>query len=259
MRNIKTNRNIQSAYNDQYDDHDGPLTKWRDLAGKYKSQNIIKVVNGRSFQKILDFGSGTGSILEYLDGNAQFGQFSAIEISNNAIAQLKKKKLNLKEVKEFDGYDTGYSDNEFDLALCMHVIEHVEYPRLVLREIGRISKYQVFEIPLDYIINVDKKLKTFLKFGHISIYTPSLFRYLLKSEGFIIENEIYSPSNKETLEFSWYQHRNLDRTLKTKLLIHLHTNQGKIARLLFGKAISNEFFHSTYTCLTSKSEELNIF
>jgi len=257
MKSIKVSKNIESEYNEQYDER---ITEWRALGAKYKFQNLLNVINGKTFGKVLDFGAGEGSILEYLDKNVQFETLHAAEISDSGIAQIKKRQLNkLVEVVKFDGYNTKYSDDEFDLVICSHVIEHVEHPRLVLREIKRIGKFQVFEIPLDYSKNVDVKIDHFLGYGHINIFTPSLFKFLLKSERFTIENELYSPIEREVLEFNWYQNMGLKKTLKRKVLSYLYTNKSKIARLLYGKSRSDEFYYNAYTCFTGKSGELKIF
>ena len=67
----------------------------------------------------------------------------------------------LLEIKQFDGYNLPYDDNQFDLAICSHVVEHVEHPRKLLSEIKRISKNQVFEIPIDFSLRVDRRFKHF--------------------------------------------------------------------------------------------------
>jgi len=256
MSSIKTSKNIQDAYDEQYDER---MTKWRELGGKYKSKNIIQVANGRSFKKVLDFGAGEGSILQFLDNNKQFETLYALEISESGINQIKNRNLNnLIEVKKFDGYKTAYADDEFDLAYCAHVIEHVEHPRLVLREIQRISKFQIFEIPLDYSRFVGNQVEHFLGYGHINIFTPALFQFLLKSEGFEIHEETHSSIAKEVLEFNWYQNMKLKPTLKRKIQAYIYSNRSKITRKLFGKSIANEFYHSAYTCFTSKTGKLKI-
>ena len=257
MKDIKTSANIQATYDEQYDDR---MTLWREIGGKYKSQNILNIIKGQSFKKVLDFGAGEGSILKFLNESSLFEELFALELSDSGITKIKKRQLKkLKEVKKFDGYITEYSDNEFDLVYCSHVIEHVEHPRLVLREIKRISKCQVFEIPLDYSKNVDTKIKHFLGYGHINIFTPSLFKFLLKSEGFTIENELYTNTAKEVIEFNWYQNLGQEKTLIKKILLHFVSNKAKIARVLFGDKISKEFYNSAYTCFTNKSGYLKIF
>jgi ubiquinone/menaquinone biosynthesis C-methylase UbiE len=257
MKGIKTSTNIQTGYDEQYNDR---MTLWREIGGKYKYQNILNAINGKSFKKVLDFGAGEGSILKFFDESSLFEELYALEISDSGIAQIKKRELKkLRELKKFNGYNTEYSDNEFDLVYCSHVIEHVEHPRLVLREIKRISKYQVFEIPLDYSKNVDSKIKHFLGYGHINIFTPSLFKFLLKSEGFTIENEIHTDTAKEVLKFNYYQNLGLKKNIKRKIFIHLVSNKSKIARVLVGDKKSKEFYHSAYTCFTRESGDLKIF
>lgn len=257
MKDIKTSINIKSAYDEQYDEK---MTSWRELGGKYKAQNILNVIKGKSFKKVLEFGAGEGSILKYLDGSDLIEELYALEISDTGIAEIKKRKLKkLKEIASFNGYNTNYPDNAFDLVYCSHVMEHVEHPRLVLREIKRISKYQVFEIPLDYGKNLDARIDHFLAYGHINIFTPSLFKFLLKSEGFEIQEELHSSVQKEVLAFSWYENLELKRSLKRKIMMYLALNKTKIAKLIFGDRKSKEFHHTAYTCLTEGSGELKIF
>jgi len=257
MKKVEITKNVQDAYNDQYTDR---MTKWRELGASYKSRNIISVVKGRTFSKVLDFGAGEGSILSQLDGHEAFGHLYAVEISDSGIAQIKKRGIkSLVEVKKFDGYTTPYADNEFDLLYCSHVIEHVEHPRLVLREIKRISKAQVFEVPLDYGKTLGRKTAHFLAYGHINIFTPSTFKFLLNSEGYEVIEELHANTPKEILEFNWYQNMNLKKSLKRRVLASVLSNKAKLAKLLLGKARANELYNSSYTCFTEKSGELVIF
>lgn len=257
MDNIKISENVQNAYNEQYNDN---IAEWRRIGAKYKFKNIIDVCNGKEFEKILEFGAGEGSILQFIDSSHLAKKLYALEISDSGIEQIRNKKITkLVEAVKFDGYHTKYDNNEFDLVYCSHVIEHVEHPRLVLREIKRISKHQVFEIPLDYSKDVDKKLKHFLSYGHINIYTPSLFKFLLKSEGFNIINEVYTNIDKEAHQFQISQNNGNKNSLKIELLSRLLANKGKIMKLLRGKKWAQEFSYSAYTCFTEADKEINIF
>src|SRR5262245_19293246 len=177
---LEAARTLQSAYDELYTDE---LTEWRELGGKYKAENILNVCEGRSFGRVLECGAGEGSILKYLDSCGAFEELYALEISDSGIAQIKKRNLsNLKEVRKFDGYEAPYPDKYFDMCYCSHVIEHVEHPRILLRELARVSNFQVFEIPLEYSVGIDKRVADFLSYGHINVFTPSLFKFLLKSE-----------------------------------------------------------------------------
>lgn len=183
------NLNIQDAYSKQYSDE---MTDWRELAGKDKFNNIYSISQNLSFKNILEVGAGEGSILKWMEFNKFSNDLYAVEISDSGIEQIKKRNLqSLKEVKKFDGYHLPYTDKFFDCVICTHVLEHVEHPRTLLREIKRVSKYQIFEIPIDFHLKIDQenKMKQALATGHINIFSPSLFRFLIKSEGYTILKE----------------------------------------------------------------------
>lgn len=192
---------IKETYNNQYLNEN---REWRNLGGKQKSQNIINLCSQIKFKNVLDVGSGDGAVLNFLDKNNFCDEITSIEISDSGIEAIKEKQLkSLKNVQKFDGYKIPFSDNVFDLALCSHVIEHVEHPRILLREIARVSKYQYFEIPIDFSFHVDMKLKHYLDYGHINIFTPSLFKFLLKSEGYEIIDEKFLFSSKELVKYQF--------------------------------------------------------
>lgn len=250
-------KTLQSAYDEQYTDK---MTEWRELGGKYKAENILNLCKNHKFTKVLECGAGEGSILKFLDASHVFSELHAIEISDTGIQQIKKRNLGgLKEVKKFNGYEIPYSDKEFDMVYCSHVIEHVEHPRILLREIKRVSKFQVFEIPLDYSIGVDENVKHFLSYGHINIYTPSLFNFLLKSEGYEIINDILTHTNKEVIRFSWYKNLKRKKTITNELALQLGSFLKLMRRIKLGKKRYRENGYSAYTCLTKETGDLKIF
>ncbi len=250
-------KTLKSVYNEQYTDK---MTEWRELGGKNKAARILNICKNYNFSKVLECGAGEGSILKWLDASDEFSELFAVEISDTGMQQIQKRHLkNLKETRKFNGYEIPYSDKEFDMTYCSHVIEHVEHPRLLLREIKRVSNFQVFEIPLDYSAKVDEKVKHFLSYGHINIYTPSLFKFLLKSEGYEIIAEILTHTDKEVIRFNWYKNMNLERTLKRELLLQLYPFLNLLSRIRLGNNRYREDGYSTYTCLAKGVSELKIF
>ena len=248
---------LQSAYDEQYTDK---MTEWRELGGKHKAANILKVCGDHKFTKVLECGAGEGSILKFLDASNAFSELHAIEISDTGVHQIQKRNLQrLKEVKKFNGYEIPYLDKEFDMVYCSHVIEHVEHPRILIREIKRISRFQIFEIPLDYSIGVDKNVKHFLSYGHINIYTPSLFKFLLKSEGYEIIDETLSHTDKEVIRFNWYRNMNLKKTFIRDMKLQLHSFRKLLKRIKLGEKHYKETGYSAYTCLAKGLGDLEIF
>lgn len=223
---MNTHQNLTNAYDTQYA---SGTTAWREIGAKYKVRHIQTVTAGKHFERILEVGAGDGAVLAQLEKIDIANRLAAVEISQEGITHIQNRKLTkLDDLQLFDGYRLAYPDQYFEAVVCTHVIEHVEHPRLLLREIKRVSKYQIFEIPIDFSSKIDKKTSHFLGYGHINIYTPALFRFLLLSEGFEIladlcsiwEAELWhleAQINKQKMSalryYSWYALSLAKRTL----------------------------------------------
>jgi len=254
---VHLSKALQSAYDEQYTD---TMTEWREVCGKYKAANILKVCRNHRFAKALECGAGEGSILKFLDESGTFSQLAALEISDSGVARILQRKLpRLKDVRKFDGYTIPYPDKTFDMAFCSHVLEHVEHPRILLRELKRVSNFQVFEVPLDYSASVDRKTGHFLSYGHINIYTPSLFRFLLKSEGYEIVSELLTHTSREAIRYNWYRNMALRKTWWRELALGLFPLAVFTRRMLWGRKRFEEFGYSAFTCLAQGISELKIF
>ncbi|MDB5272070.1 MAG: Methyltransferase type 11 [Chitinophagaceae bacterium] len=196
---FKITDQLAGVYDKQYSEES---RQWRELGAKGKAENILEIAKGMSFKNVLDVGSGDGSVLAYLDSKKFNSNMYSVDISSSGVEEIKKRNIpSLKEVTCYDGFHIPYPDNHFDLTICSHVIEHVEFPRLLLREIKRVSKYQILEVPIDFSLNVDKKVEHFLAYGHINIYSPQTFRFLIKTEGFEIIKDLKAVYTNELLNF----------------------------------------------------------
>ena len=192
---------LKSMYDSQYSDC---TEEWRKIGAVGKAANIMKLTNGQSFASVLEVGAGDGNVLAQLAGRGFSSRLSAAEISDSAIRQIKKKGIpGLEDVRKFDGYRLPFAYQQFDLAICSHVLEHVEHPRELLREIRRVSRQQVFEVPIDFSHRVDKKFHHFYEYGHINIFTPALFNFLLYSEGFEVVKSKGTMYRREVIDFQY--------------------------------------------------------
>jgi len=253
----KLNSTLDAAYDEQYS---GELSEWRELGGKYKARNIVEMCQAHTFRKVLECGAGEGALLEYLDRANIFDELYAIEIAEGGIDGIRKRNLvHLREVLKFDGYRIPYPDKSFDMAYCSHVMEHVEHGRILLRELRRISGFQIFEIPLDYSMDVDRHAQHFLSYGQINIYTPSLFKFLLKTEGFEILDEKFSRITPEVVRYNWYHNMKLKKSIRREFMLKLDPFFQLLRRIRRGRAWYQEFGFSAYTCLTRGVGELKIF
>jgi ubiquinone/menaquinone biosynthesis C-methylase UbiE len=249
--------NVKTAYDEFYEKHD---EAWRMLGAKYKAQHIIDVCHGRTFKKVLEVGAGDGSILKLLADQDFSPEYHAVEISESGVERIKSRKIKgLKSVHLFDGYKLHFEDNSFDLVILSHVLEHVEHERLLLRELKRVTRHIVIEVPLDYRAGVDKRIKHFLAYGHINMYTPTSLRYLLSTEGFVVEDDLTSMIPPEVTKFNTYLNQKKAKSIVTDLKISAEFSVKSGLAKVFGKKL-DEKLANAYTVLCKKEDKhVNIF
>ena len=248
---------FQEAYEDFYSNND---VAWRMLGAKYKAQNIVDVCKSIEPKKVLEVGAGDGSILHFLNEWNFAPEIYALEIAPSGVEKIKERNLkNLKEVQVFAGYNIPYAEDSFDLIILAHVLEHVEHERLLIRELKRVAKHIVIEVPRDYKFGVDKRLNHFLAYGHINMYTPTLLRFLLKSEGLETVSDKSSIITPEVTFFNDFINRKIKKTFVKQLKVKLEYNVKTILCKLLGRK-KEEQLANAYTVLVQKSEkDIKIF
>lgn len=252
MQASQLSGNVKNAYDEFYKKHD---EEWRMLGAKYKAQHIIEVCNGQQFKKVLEVGAGDGSILQYLSDANFAPEYFAVEISDSGVEHIAARQIkNLTSVQVFDGYKLPFDDNAFDLIILSHVLEHVEHERLLLREIKRVARNFVIEVPIDYKTNVDKRIKHFLAYGHINVYTPTSLRYLLQTEGFEIKSDLTSIIAPEVTRFNAFNNQKKPKNFINSFKIAAeYTLKNTLIKLNPG---FNEKLANAYTVLCTKTDKL---
>jgi ubiquinone/menaquinone biosynthesis C-methylase UbiE len=246
---------LKSSYDSFYVGLD---EQWRMLSARYKAQNILDVCGTQQFAKILEVGAGDGSILYYLDQWSFAPEMHALEISQSGVEQIQNRNISsLKSVQIFDGYTIPFGDEEFDLVILSHVLEHVEFERMLLREIKRVSKCVVIEVPRDYRFGVDKRMKHFLSYGHINMYTPTSLRFLVQTEGFEPINDKISLIEPEVTKFNTYVNQKKRRSLIRSIKIDLEYFVKRVLVQIGGREW-HEGLASAYTVLLRKTGNSNI-
>jgi len=248
---------VKSAYNDFYTKDD---SEWRMLGAKSKAANIVAVCKSIHPAKVLEVGAGDGSILHFLN-EWNFGrQLYALEIADTGVEKIRERGMDrLVEAKSFDGYVIPYADDSFDLVILSHVLEHVEHERILIRELKRIAKNIVVEVPLDYRFGVDKRMKHFLDYGHINMYTPTSLRFLLQSEGLKVVADTLSMTPPATTKFNEFVNKKAPKAFSRIMKIEMEYRIKKLIGNLMGIR-KEEQFANAYTVLTQKSNQtLQIF
>lgn len=181
MKETTVNDSLKSLYDDYYHKSNGTLIK-RELTALDTVKHIQSVCDISQSQKILDVGAGEGSLLECLSKLDYNFQLYGVEISTSGIENINSKKISkIVEVLQFDGYTIPYPDKYFDLAVCIHVLEHVEHERLFINELKRVANRVIIEVPLEHTFRVSRAIQGGKLYGHINFYTVDTFLNIIET------------------------------------------------------------------------------
>lgn len=187
----------RALYSDYYEANSS-LQHKRSLSAESTVEHIIDVSAGSHWSRLIDVGAGNGSVLAKLDEAGLADELYAVEISETGVSAIKDLKLKkIRETKLFDGYRIDFPDKFFDVAICIHVLEHVEHERLLLRELARISKEVIIEVPLDGGLKISNNIKVGYKFGHLNYYTVPGLLFLLETAGLLPKQHLVTTSSAD--------------------------------------------------------------
>ena len=190
---------LKANYEDFYLSRD--VAEWRRLGAIDKTANILKLCHAIPHDTVLEIGAGNGAILENLSAKGFAREYRALDISSSGVELIRRKHIpGLSEAATFDGYRTHYADDQFDLVILSHVVEHVEHPRLVLYEAARVGKRLFVEIPLEDNARLADDF-AFDHVGHVNAYSRKTMRRLLQSCRFRVLGETVANHSKAIYRF----------------------------------------------------------
>lgn len=158
---------------------------------------MLPVINKINPKRILDIGSGAGTLSLLLA--SQGHKVVGIDFSEEAIKKSiqSAKYLNLQSRVDFLNYDflNYISNKQFDLILCLEVIEHILDEKKFLKKIRKMLIHNgliIFSTPLDSAPLAKLGLvKSFdERVGHLRRFGKTKFIALLSSNDFSIEKVI---------------------------------------------------------------------
>ncbi|MGD0497271.1 MAG: class I SAM-dependent methyltransferase [Bryobacteraceae bacterium] len=176
--------------------------EWRQLGAISKARNILEMCSEIPHQRILEIGAGEGAILNELS-KANFGcELTALEVSKSAVDVICARKIpGVSRVVQYDGGRFPFETGQFDLAIASHVIEHVENPRALLYEAGRIAPYVFIEVPTEDNLRLKWNYVEDAT-GHINPYSPKTIRRLVQTCGFDVISQRLSHCTRSTYVFA---------------------------------------------------------
>jgi SAM-dependent methyltransferase len=197
---------------------------WHVGESPWKVKEIMRLFRRNTLapKTIGEVGCGAGEVLRLLQKRMDSECiFSGYEISPQAFALSKSRENARLHFKLQDFIEE--KDVSFDVLLVLDVLEHMENPYDLLRDIRSKSSYKVFQFPLDISVRsvlTDKIVEYREMFGHIHYFTKSIALRMLEETGYEVLDCIYTDV---FTPFPWHAFRNRPLLLVRKML-------GKIKR-----------------------------
>jgi len=139
--------------------------------------------------KVLDLGCGNGSLLQLLQQKKQC-KVSGMELSPTGVAICRQKGLDV--IAGSIDQVLPYADKQFDYSICNVTLQMVYYPEVTLKEMARVSRYQIISFPnfaywrnrLDLLLSGRMPQPGLFGYqwyntGHIHQFSISDFNYLV--------------------------------------------------------------------------------
>lgn len=184
-------QNSPNPYDDYYDGE----SQWRWLGALDKTANILALCSNLPHRRIVEIGAGEGAILQRLAETGFAEELYALEISTSALRAIARRSIpSLVEAIKYDGYHIPYGDSSFDLAILSHVLEHVEHPRKLIREAGRVAQHVFIEVPLEDTWRMARDYRPTAT-GHINAFSEKTIRRLVQTCGLtVLRQQTTNPS-----------------------------------------------------------------
>jgi SAM-dependent methyltransferase len=228
--------------------------EWLMIGGREKARSVSSLTRGLSISSVLDIGSGTGAVLNYLD-EMNFGEeYFALEPSASEMNFMLRhaRPTKLKDAQSSLLEASDFATRHFDLAILSHVLEHVDAPASLLGRAIAIADYVVVEVPLEG--NAGGNIRAALKetfthrsrlnnpAGHIQFFSTKKLEELVHwCGGEILQRRLYVPP------YHSYTHS------RTKRVYHRTTDT-------VGKVLGDErwarLYHGHYAVLVKQRADV---
>jgi SAM-dependent methyltransferase len=187
---------IREFYERSYTDTDaGWLRRWRALGAGNKADHVCRLIEQLPRPAtVLEVGCGDGAVLSELADRGVGETRTGVEISAAAVA-LAAERTGVTAAHVFDGEVIDAGRAAFDLVICTHVLEHVVDPRALLRELERVGRAIVLEVPLERNLAARRATARALseRSGHLHRFDRATIRSLIYDTGWQVRGELLDP------------------------------------------------------------------
>jgi SAM-dependent methyltransferase len=177
------------------------MGRWRAIGARSKAAHVRTLLQraGMTPATIVEIGCGDGSLLAELSDLAVVDGF---ELSANAAAYARQRAV-ARRVETFDGEHVPAGDDEYDLAVLSHVLEHVPEPLPLLQEAARVAPRVIVEVPLEDNRSARRPAAQRLSeaAGHLHAWKRTDVLRLVGSAGLTARHELADALSYEQVSF----------------------------------------------------------
>jgi SAM-dependent methyltransferase len=231
---------LRPFYEDHYADSGDASSqsrRWRTLSAVAKARNVSTLLPdlGTTGVRLLDVGCGDGAVLEAIAADHPEWTFAGVEIAQRA-ADIAAARCPGADIQRYDGMTLPFEDDVFDVGVVSHVLEHVTDPPAVLREVARVCRVLVVEVPLEANLSTRRASKRTIaeEVGHIQRLSRADVGRIAAAAGLRITRDLSDPLSQEVQTFFA-----ASRSQRTKALVlsrtrtTLHRISARLAERVF--------------------------
>jgi SAM-dependent methyltransferase len=217
---------------------EAPLyARWRALSAIGKADHVVSLCAraGLRPRSVLDVGCGDGALLSELSRRGFGGLLSGLEVSQPAVA-IAGARGEIDRVALFDGSHVPAGDDEYELGVLSHVLEHLDDPPMLLKEAMRACRAVVFEVPLEANLSATRagKRAHSEEVGHLQRLDRGAARAIAAGAGARVAYELEDPLPLAVQRFFAHGPRELAAaTGRWAVRTGLHRLAPGVARRLF--------------------------
>lgn len=185
--------------------------EWLSRGAAAKVDAIVALLRHRAFQpkRIVELGAGTGAVIRECQRRGLGQEFIALDWSGEALRRLQRNMSGVR-VLEADIADAAQVlPGRTDLLVMSHVVEHLQRPELVLRQLAASVEFEaaIIEVPLENLplaaVRASLRPRDRNKAGHLHFFTKRSFERLVVSSGLrIVDHVTYVPIlSRDTIQF----------------------------------------------------------
>ena len=191
-------RDLSGFYDSAYARGGDRHARWRELGARGKADHVVELVRRASLpaDSVVEIGCGDGALLAELSARGFGRSLAGFDISAAAVELARGREIpRVASIEVFDGARLPVADIAFDVGVLSHVLEHVEGPGRLLREVARASRAVILEVPLERnasAVRASKRADA-RRIGHVQTLDRAAVAAMVEDAGLRVVADLLDP------------------------------------------------------------------